>query len=71
MPAAAWGAWVEFAGWICPLTPLENWLRVQGGTATYTTGFVERYLLPLGLFVGGLIFGGLGAGLRFAGRAGR
>lgn len=47
LPAAAWGAWVEFAGWICPLTPLENWLRMQGGTATYTTGFVERYLLPV------------------------
>jgi hypothetical protein len=47
LPAAAWGAWVEFAGWICPLTPLENWLRIQGGSATYTTGFVERYLLPV------------------------
>lgn len=47
LPAAAWGAWVELAGWICPLTPLENWLRVQGGAATYTTGFVERYLLPV------------------------
>ena len=47
LPAAAWGAWVEFAGWICPLTPFENWLRVQGGAATYTTGFVERYLLPV------------------------
>ncbi len=47
LPAAAWGAWVELAGWICPLTPLENWLRTQGGSTTYTTGFVERYLLPV------------------------
>lgn len=47
LPVAAWGAWVEFAGWICPLTPLENWLRAQGGAATYTTSFVERYLLPV------------------------
>ena len=47
LPAAAWGAWIEFAGWICPLTPLENWLRTQGGGATYTTSFVERYLLPV------------------------
>ena len=23
VPCALWGAWVEFAGWICPLTPLE------------------------------------------------
>ena len=33
LPALAWGATVEFAGWICPLTPLENWLRVAGGVA--------------------------------------
>jgi hypothetical protein len=47
LPAAAWGAWIEFAGWICPLTPLENWLRLQGGSTTYTTSFVERYILPV------------------------
>jgi hypothetical protein len=47
LPAAAWGAWVEFAGWLCPLTPLENWLRRQGGGAAYTSSFVEHYLLPL------------------------
>jgi hypothetical protein len=47
LPAAVWGAWVEFAGWVCPLTPLENWLRAQSGAATYSTSFVERYLLPV------------------------
>jgi hypothetical protein len=47
LPAAAWGVWVEFAGWICPLTPLENWLRLQGGAAVYSTSFVERYLVPV------------------------
>lgn len=47
LPAAAWGAWVEFAGWVCPLTPLENWLRSQGGGAGYGTSFVEHYLLPV------------------------
>jgi hypothetical protein len=47
LPAAAWGAWVELAGWVCPLTPLENWLRMRGGSAIYTSGFVERYLLPV------------------------
>ena len=46
-PAAAWGAWVEFAGWICPLTPLENRLREQAGEAVYGGSFVERYLLPV------------------------
>ncbi len=47
LPAAAWAAWTEFAGWICPLTPLENWLREQGGGAAYRSGFVEHYVLPV------------------------
>jgi len=47
LPAAAWGAWVEFAGWVCPLTPLENWLRQQGGGPGYSSSFVEHYLVPL------------------------
>jgi hypothetical protein len=46
LPAAAWGAWVEFAGWVCPLTPLEHWLREQGGHAAYASSFIEHYLLP-------------------------
>ena len=46
IPAAIWGAWVEFAGWVCPLTPLENWLRIRGGGIGYSSDFVERYLLP-------------------------
>lgn len=47
LPAAAWGAFVEFTGSICPLTPLENHLRVLGGGGAYGGGFVERYLLPV------------------------
>ncbi len=47
LPAAAWGAYIEFSGGICPLTPLENHLRGLGGDATYAGGFVEHYLLPL------------------------
>lgn len=46
-PAAVWGAWIEFTGGICPLTPLENRLRALGGAAAYSGGFVERYLLPI------------------------
>jgi hypothetical protein len=45
LPCAAWGALIEFAGWICPLTPLENRLRGLGGEAGYEGGFVETYLL--------------------------
>lgn len=47
VPAALWGAFIEFAGWICPLTPLENWLREQGGQQAYSASFVEHYLLPV------------------------
>ncbi len=47
IPAALWAALIEFTGWDCPLTPLENWLRRQGGEAGYETSFIERYLLPV------------------------
>lgn len=47
VPALAWGATVEFTGWLCPLTPLENWLRMQGGEAGDQGDFVVRYLLPI------------------------
>ena len=47
LPAAAWGAFIEFTGGVCPLTPLENHLRVLGGESAYSGDFVERYLLPI------------------------
>jgi hypothetical protein len=47
LPAAAWGATVEFSGWVCPLTPLENWLRQQAGETGYRSDFVDYYLLPV------------------------
>lgn len=46
IPAAAWGVLIEYTGWICPLTPLENSFRMRGGEAGYGGGFVEHYLLP-------------------------
>jgi hypothetical protein len=39
--------WIEFSGWICPLTPLENHLRARGGGDVYDVSFVERYLMPV------------------------
>ncbi len=56
LPAAVWGAVVEFAGWICPLTPLEQWLRVYGGETlynSYNSDFVTQYVLPM-LYPGNL-----------------
>lgn len=47
LPAALWGAGIEFAGGICPLTPLEIHLRRLGGEAGYAGGFVEHYVLPV------------------------
>jgi hypothetical protein len=47
LPAAAWGAAIEFGGWICPLTPLENRLRAMAGADAYAGDFVARHLLPL------------------------
>jgi hypothetical protein len=47
LPAAAWGAVVEYTGWICPLTPLENWLRDQGGRIGDEHDFIARYVLPI------------------------
>ncbi|HEX5759709.1 MAG TPA: DUF2784 domain-containing protein [Thermoanaerobaculia bacterium] len=53
LPAAAWGAAIEFLGWTCPLTPLENDLRRLGGQAGYPGGFIQHYIVAL-LYPGGL-----------------
>jgi len=47
VPAAIWGILIEYAGWICPLTPLENFFRQRGGEAGYSEGFIQHYILPL------------------------
>jgi hypothetical protein len=51
--AAAWGAIVEFTGWICPLTPLENHFRELARETTYHDDFINHYvtafLYPSGL----------------------
>jgi hypothetical protein len=47
LPAAIWGALIEFMGWTCPLTPWENRLRRLAGDEGYAGGFIEHYLLPL------------------------
>ena len=47
IPAAAWAGLVELAGWICPLTPLENWLSFKAGARTYQDRFIAHYLFPL------------------------
>lgn len=47
LPAVVWGALIEFQGWICPLTPLEQHYRVLAGQTGYTGNFIEHYLIPI------------------------
>jgi hypothetical protein len=47
LPSMVWGALNELFGLWCPLTPLENWLRENGGAARYQTGFIEHYVMPV------------------------
>ncbi|NIP17163.1 MAG: DUF2784 family protein [Xanthomonadales bacterium] len=47
LPVVAWGFTVELTGWICPLTPLEQRLRLAAGEGGYQGGFIDHYLVPL------------------------
>lgn len=47
LPAVAWGMTVEFLHLYCPLTPLENGLRLKAGAAGYEGDFIGHYLIPL------------------------
>lgn len=43
VPAAVWGASVQFGDWVCPLTYLENALRADAAGGR----FIERTLMPI------------------------
>ena len=47
LPCAAWAAFVELSGRLCPLTPLENRLRANAGLDHYSGDFIATYLLPV------------------------
>lgn len=47
LPALAWAAAVMLFGWTCPLTPLEQALRLRAGLESYTGGFIDRYVVAL------------------------
>jgi hypothetical protein len=55
-PAAIWGVLIEYTGWICPLTPLENSFRTRGGEPGYGGGFIDHYI-RLALYPSGLTRG--------------
>ncbi len=47
IPAASWGAFVELTGRICPLTILENVLRIRAGQEGYVDSFIDHYIVPV------------------------
>jgi hypothetical protein len=56
LPALLWAVFIELTGGICPLTPLENQLRIMGGQEGYRGEFIDRYVMPL-LYPDGLTQG--------------
>jgi hypothetical protein len=68
LPAAGWGIFIELSGRGCPLTALENLLRMRAGVEGYGESFIEHYVLWL-LYPGGLtrevqfVLAGLVAGI--------
>jgi len=51
LPCLLYGSALELVGWVCPLTPLEQGLRLAAGQEGYSGGFIEHY-------VGGLLYPG-------------
>ena len=49
IPCLLYGAAIQFVGWVCPLTPLEQRLRLLAGQEGYQGGFIEHY-------VGGIVY---------------
>jgi hypothetical protein len=47
VPTFVWAALINILGWTCPLTPLEQSLRIAAGETGYEGGFVEHYIAPL------------------------
>jgi len=67
-PAAAWGVLVELGGWVCPLTPLESWLRWRASHQGFADDFIHHYLVAV-LYPNALTRAmqvGLGAGVLLA-----
>lgn len=47
LPVALWGMLISLIGWVCPLTPLENYFRSMAGQEEFSGGFIGHYLLPI------------------------
>jgi hypothetical protein len=47
LPALIYGIYVEFTQSICSLTYLENFLLQKAKLTTYSTSFIQNYLIPI------------------------
>ncbi len=47
LPAVVWGVLVELYGWLCPLTPWEQQLRLLAGENGYSGSFIAHYIMPV------------------------
>jgi hypothetical protein len=53
VPVVLWAWVVNFVGWICPLTPFENFFRFAAGQEGYGGGFIEHYIVLM-IYPGGM-----------------
>lgn len=56
LPAAVWGMLIEFAGWYCPLTKVENYFLRRAGDSGYGEGFLAHHVFAI-LYPNGLTRG--------------
>ncbi len=47
IPLVAWVVIVNLASWVCPLTPLEQKLRILACKKTYRESWTQHYIAPL------------------------
>jgi hypothetical protein len=47
LPVVVWSSVVNLAHWTCPLTPLEQWLRLRAGQTSFSGGWIQHYLEPV------------------------
>ena len=47
IPSVIYGAYIELFHSICPLTYLENWFLKKAGMKSYSSSFIEQYLIPI------------------------
>lgn len=47
IPVALWGMLISLIGWVCPLTPLENYFHAMAGEYAYSGSFIDHYIVRI------------------------